>query len=59
MFVNSERNRGRFAEDSNFEESGVNGVGEVGYLFQLEKEFSTSTLIFDLFMVALQGRWSA
>lgn len=33
VFVNGECDGGGFAEDGDFEESGINGVGEVGYLF--------------------------
>ena len=42
VFKNGERDGRGFAEDGDFEEARVNGVGEIRYLFELEKEFSMS-----------------
>ena len=46
MFENGEGDGGGFTEDGDLEEARVDGMGEIGYLFKLEREFSTSFQIF-------------
>ena len=46
MFENGEGDGGGFTKDGDLKEARVDGMGEIGYLFKLETEFSTKFQIF-------------